>query len=201
MSGMEKILRQILKEGEEAAAEWKEKTRMETERIWQEERAKTEEAVGEIHRQLEVKRQQMTRRVREDGERENRLQLLKMKQKILREVENAAGKIFMGMDTESYFSVLERMLERVVLPGDGILCLAETDLARMPGDFPGKVKQAARRMGGTLTIRGERNREPEGFVLIYGRMEINATWRALAGERRAWVQEAVSRILWRTADE
>ena len=196
MAGMENLTGRILGEAEEAANRCRKQARQEAERIRQEGQRKAVRAAREIRRRLEAERGRQRRQNREDCEGQRRLRLLTARQQILQEMEEAAKTAFLQAGDRQYFSVMERLLEAEAWPGDGILCLAETDLARMPEEFPGRAAQIAREKGGTLTIRGEKALPAEGFVLIYGKVEINCTWSALARERRDQMRDAAARLLW-----
>lgn len=134
MEGMETLTGRILGEAEEAANRCRKQARQEAERIRQEGQRKAVRAAREIRRRLEAERSRQRRQNREDCEGQRRLRLLTARQQILEEMEEAAKTAFLQAGDRQYFAVMERLLEVKAGPGDGILCLAETDLARMP-DF------------------------------------------------------------------
>lgn len=196
MSGMDIITERILKEAGEAADRCRKQARQEAEKIRKEGQKKEEEIAETIRKRLEEERSRQCRQNREGCERQRKLQLLTARQEILREMEAAVRKTLDQWEDGQYFAAMEKLLEAEVRPRDGVLCLAETDLTRMPEGFPERAEEIARKKGGTLTIRGQKNRTADGFVLLYGNMEINCTWEALAGERRDQMKDAAARLLW-----
>ena len=72
---------------------------------------------------------------------------------------------------------------------------SEKDLGRMPEGFRAEIARAAKEKGGSLTVSGETRRMEGGFVLVYGGVEENCSFRALFDSRKDELQDKVNRLL------
>ena len=93
--------------------------------------------------------------------------------------------------------MLEKMLAKNVVAQDGILCLSEKDLNRMPEGFADRVSEIAKAAGGTLVISQTGKDIENGFVLVYGGIEDNCSIKALFDAKRDDMQDTVNALLYR----
>ncbi|MCD8241966.1 MAG: hypothetical protein LUD73_06250, partial [Lachnospiraceae bacterium] len=98
-------------------------------------------------------------------------------------------------DVTAYFLTMEKILKTYVLAEDGEIYFAAADLARMPADFEGKIKSAAKEKGGSLVLKKEPKEIKDGFVLVYGGVEENCTLKALFDAKKDELQDKVNGIL------
>ena len=101
-----------------------------------------------------------------------------------------------GWDDAAYFAMLEKVLEKYVLPEEGTICFTEKDRKRMPQGYMEKVYETAKKKGGSLELT---ETVPDGmdggFILTYGGIEENCTIKALFDARREELSDKVNRQL------
>ena len=126
---------------------------------------------------------------------ERRTKLLSARQEIIAEVLEEAYREIKEMDPAAYFDLIEKMLDHYVLPQDGEIHFSPADVQRMPAGFEEKIREAARAKGGALTLAGGDPLVPDGFVLVYGGIEENCTFKAIFETRRDEMSDRVQRGL------
>ena len=111
------------------------------------------------------------------------------------EVLDEAYRAVMDLDDGSYFKLLEKLLEKHVLPGDGEICFSAEDLRRMPEGFEEKISCIAAAKGGSLKVSDRPAQMDGGFLLVYGGIEENCTIRAVFEAGREEMSDRVNRML------
>ena len=103
--------------------------------------------------------------------------VLAAKQNAIRDVIAAAQKELHDLPDDEYFSVLLKLAQKNALPGDAEMQLNEKDLARMPQDFSAQLKMAV--PGTNITVSNTPCNIPDGFLLVYGGIDVNCTFASL----------------------
>ncbi len=196
MTGLEKIVDQILAEANEEAGRLIGEAQDEAKRIAEEADAETDKSVQDIKRRSEAQAKNLEERMHSSNDLYLRTQTLASKQEVISNVIETAYQKVCGMDQQSYFGMLEKMIEKYALPQSGEIWFSETDLNRMPDGFPDRITAAAERAKGTLTLSKEGKDIENGFVLIYGGIEQNCTIRAIFDADRDEMQDTVNAILY-----
>lgn len=191
MAGIDKITGEILASGRERADEIKKKADADAAAIFA---AANEEirASGEVN----------AAKIREDGAKAlqraksqaglvRRQTLLAARQGLLDEIIEKAYKELSGKPASEYFQMLEGILKKNVRAEKGEMLLGAADLARLPKDFPERVRKIAKEAGGELTLSKEAARLENGFLLRYGGIEENCSLRALFASRQNEMTDAV----------
>jgi len=115
---------------------------------------------------------------------------------VISEVLEDAYKAVGELDDAAYFAMLEKVLEKYVLPEEGTICFTEKDRKRMPQGYMEKVYETAKKKGGSLELT---ETVPDGmdggFILTYGGIEENCTIKALFDARREELSDKVNRQL------
>lgn len=197
MTGLEKIINQIIEEAEVAAAGKREQGEREAETILREAREQAEKEAQRVEDKTANDAAAYRARVESSCDMQRRTVLLKARQEIIRDTIGEAYRSLSEADTEQYFGALERLLENSVQPREGVMVLSAKDLERMPREFTEKVEKIAASHGGSLRIASEPGNLENGFILIYGGIEENCTLKAVFDAARDRMQDRVHEILWR----
>lgn len=195
MTGLDTILESIRKDGRENADTILAKARQEAAVI----KASGEEDAQlrreEILRDAPQQAQDAADRVLSSAHREQRRILLTARQALIQETLKAAEKSLFDLTDEDYFTVLLGLAAKRALPQKGELVLGSRDFARMPADFAKKLQEALPQ-GAELTVAEKPNSAIEGgFLLLYGGIEENCTFRALFDDKREELQDLTNQIL------
>lgn len=195
MSGLDKMKARILEEArqsasgiisdaQERAAAQIEAARAEAQKEAERIEAKASEDArdyaGRIASSLDMRRKQA---------------VLGAKQEVIGEVLDRAYRAVLDLDDGKYFGMLEKMLEKYVLPADGKICFSQKDLDRMPEGFTGRIKTIAAAKGGTLKVSDQPGEMDGGFILTYGGIEENCTLKAVFDSGREGLSDQVNRLL------
>ena len=96
---------------------------------------------------------------------------------------------------DEYFSVLLKLAQKNALPGDAEMQLNEKDLARMPQDFSAQLKAVV--PGTNITVSNTPCNIPDGFLLVYGGIDVNCTFASLFEAAGDTLQDLAGGMLFR----
>ena len=113
----------------------------------------------------------------------------------IRDVIAAAQKELHDLPDDEYFSVLLKLAQKNALPGDAEMQLNEKDLARMPQDFSAQLKMAV--PGTNITVSNTPCNIPDGFLLVYGGIDVNCTFASLFEAAGDTLQDLAGGMLFR----
>ena len=192
MRGIEKITAQIIGEAEEKKAAIEEEIQHKIDEL----NAKTDE---EIKAELERINEDT---LREEGtleelaglaaQQKRRQAALSAKQEVIGEIINEAYERLLNLEDEKYFAVIKKMLEDNVLSEKGEIIFSARDRQRMPKDFEDVIKNVAFEKGGELVMSDEIRSIDGGFVLVYGGIEENCTFKAMLEASREELHDMVN---------
>lgn len=192
MRGIEKIAAQIIGEAEEKKAAIYEEIQQKIDEL----NAKTDE---EIKAELERINDDT---LREEGtleelaglaaQQKRRQAALSAKQEVIGEIINEAYERLLNLEDEKYFAVIKKMLEDNVLSEKGEIIFSARDRQRMPKDFEDVIKNVAFEKGGELVMSDEIRSIDGGFVLVYGGIEENCTFKAMLEASREELHDMVN---------
>lgn len=195
MTGLDTILDSIRKDGQESADAILAKARQEADGISAQALVDAQLRREEILRDAPQQAQDAADRVLSSAHREQRRILLTARQALIQETLEAAEKSLFELPDEEYFTVLLGLAAKRALPQKGELVLGSRDFARMPANFEKKL-QTVLPKGAELTVADKPNTAINGgFLLLYGGIEENCTFRALFDDKREELQDLTNQIL------
>ena len=195
MTGLDKIVSQILEEANNSASAKLEKARAEAEEIMNTARAEAEKEAEEILQKAKTDMENYAERTKSAADLRRRTAILAAKQEMISQVLDKAYQKFCSMDEETYFATLLDILKKFVMEDDGVIFFSEEDRAKLPDDYEEKIEAIAAEKGGTLTVSQENRNIERGFVLAYGGIEENCSFRALFDSRKDDLQDKVQAVL------
>lgn len=105
----------------------------------------------------------------------------------------AAYDAMCDMGADEYFAALEKLAVRNAGKGEGELRLSKRDLDRVPSGFADRINAAL--TDGSVKLSGQSADIDNGFILVYGDIEMNCTFRALINEQKDIVREKVCGVI------
>lgn len=195
MTGLDTILESIRKDGQESADVILQKAKQEADEISARGLEDAQLRREEILRDAPQQAQDAADRVLSSAHREQRRILLTARQALIQETLEAAESSLFDLPDEEYFTVLLGLAAKRALPQKGELVLGSRDFARMPANFAKKLQEALPQ-GAELTVVEKPNPAIDGgFLLLYGGIEENCTFRALFDDKREELQDLTNQIL------
>jgi V/A-type H+-transporting ATPase subunit E len=195
MTGLEKMISQILEEAKVQADSQIAGANEEAAQIAQKAQAEADKLSEDISKQSEADVATYMERVKSSADLQRRTAILKAKQEVIADVLDKAYAALNTLGDAEYFDMIRKMLDKFVLAGEGDIYFSEADLKRLPAGFEKEIEEAAAKKGGKLTL-SETGREIEnGFILAYGGIEENCTFRALFNTQRDVLQDKVHQEL------
>ena len=195
MTGLEKMQSQILSEAESSAKEILDQAKKEAEGIVEEARKRAEAECRRISEKSEAEVKGLEERAVSSSDLQRRKELLQAKQEVISQMLDQAYESLLCADEKDYFDMLRKMLRKFVLPQEGEICFSKEDLERMPKGFQEEIQAIAKEKGGALALSEEVRSVQGGFVLIYGGIEENCTFKAMFSSRRDELADKVHALL------
>lgn len=194
MTGLEKIIGEIRREGQMAADDILAVARQEADQIAQAARAQAEAQVQKIRQEAAAQAEDIARRAQSAADLKKRGAVLAAKQQLIAQCIDSARRSLAELDDAAYAALLIKMAAAFAHPEPGEICLRAGDLERLPADFAQKL-QAALPAGAALQISGESRDIDGGFVLVYGGIEENCSFQALFDADLEKLQDLVQHSL------
>lgn len=195
MRGIEKIVNQILEEAHEQESKIQEQAHIEIEEI--EEKSKDKVADIQSKNQEEIDRE--IKKIEDLSklsiEQKKRRTILEEKQEIICKVIEEAYKELLEMDNKEYLNLVLNMIEKFAVSKSGEIYFNERDLAIIDEAFEKEIEEKAKAKGGSLKLVREPKEIDKGFILTYGGIEENCTFKALIESKREELQDLIQRIL------
>lgn len=193
MTGLESIIKQIAGDAQQEAdailAEAKKNADKETQAAKEE--AKRQSAA--ILQKGEQDANDIRERAKSAAELSKRNQMLSFKQELIKEAVESARTAMEQAPDKEYFDTLLQLYKRFAQEGQGELRLNKKDLARLPDDFLARMKKAVPQADTHIS------QQPcdieSGFLLVYGGVDINCTFRAVFEDAYDELRDAAGRLL------
>lgn len=87
------------------------------------------------------------------------------------------------------------MVEKFAAPQKGEIALNAQDLAKLPAGFEKEVNALAQKKGGELVLSKAPASVEKGFILSYGGIEENCSFKAMFDAKKDECQDLVQKIL------
>ena len=151
---------------------------------------------GRISKKSEAELEAVKERAASSRDLQKRKAILQAKQEVIAKILDDVYEALLVLDDKSYFEFIRKMLKKFVLPQEGSICFSSNDLKRMPENFESEIMDIAAKKGGKLTLLKEGNDNIRGgFVLLYGGIEENCTFKAMFDSKKGELSDKVHVLL------
>lgn len=128
------------------------------------------------------------------SELENKKMILAKKVDIINKTIDEAEKKLAKMPEDEYFAALYALVKKYSQAAEGEMLLSSNDLGRLPKDFESKINEGLAD-GAKITVRKTATNISQGFILVYGDIEINCTFDALIDDARDDIKDELYSII------
>lgn len=127
------------------------------------------------------------------AELEGKKLLLATKGEVIEKAIDVAFKKLGTMPNDEYFAALYALVKKYAQGGEGVMRLSEKDLGRLPKDFEKKINDGLEK-GAKITVSKDPADISDGFILVYGDIEINCSFEALIEDSRDAIKDELNSI-------
>lgn len=194
MTGIDKIVSKISAEGQAKCDEIIGEAVKKANSIIEESKKKAD---AEAERILEDARAESDRRIsvaRSAADSITRTRYLKIRNAVVNDVISAAYEKIEVLEDAEYFDLLFKLCVNNIEKGECTMYLSTRDLTRLPADFEERINQAVYEKG-AVQISKESKQIENGFILVYGDMEVNCTLKAVFDEKMDSLKDILNPLL------
>lgn len=188
MSGIEKITARLLEECEAECASIEDAAALAAANTLAAAETQGRQIIAEAEAKAKAEAERIKAGARSAAELDAGREQLKTKVTLIDEALKKAQWYLHSLNTEDYFKVLFSLAARSRQKGVGELHLNAKDLARMPSSF-------LNQLGAGIRVSDVPYDIEDGFILVYGDIEMNCTFSALFAEYREELRAKAAGIL------
>ena len=118
--------------------------------------------------------------------------LLKSKLEIIDDMLNKSLNEIKSLPDKEYFEIVKTLIINNAKEGKGVLNLSQTDKNRLPSDFIDSINNDLK---GKSIVMGDTIDIESGFVLVYGDIDINCSFDAIATSKKDELRDALNALL------
>ena len=195
MTGLEKMIAQITDEAKAQAEVTLAAARDEAAGLAAEAEKEAKKISDDSRRKTEAEAARYMERVQSSAELRRRTALLTAKQEVIAEVLEKAYNRIDSLDDAEYFDLIRKLLVKYAQGESGEILFSSRDLGRLPDGFEAEIQEIAAKNGGALTLLREPAAIANGFILVYGGIEENCTFRSLFDTQKDELSDLVHKEL------
>lgn len=192
MYGLDKILEQIALETVNNCNKIIEKAESDAEEIKKKSQLDIKSRTDEIIAASKLECEDIIARGKSSAELFVRQDALKTKQKIISDMIDSAHNHLLNLGDDEYFSLILNMVEKNCQNQQGEILFNSADLSRMPSTFKGELDKVSHN---NLSISNTPINIDGGFVLSYGGIEENCSFKAMFESNEEFLQDKVHSLL------
>jgi V/A-type H+-transporting ATPase subunit E len=192
MTGLEKIISQIEYESNDRCRIIIEEANKKAQGIIDSAEAEASGILKESEEQTAKKLDNMSQSAVSSAELAKSKILLKSKLEIIDDMLDKALNEIRALGDKEYFEIIKSLILSNAKEGEGVLRLSAKDCARLPKDFLSSVNKA---LGDKKIVLGDEADINGGFLLIYGDIDINCSFDAIASSKRDELRDALNSLL------
>ena len=192
MAGIENITSLIKQDAENTAAEIISNAKSKAEELNKQAHKDADEKISAVVKSQDVKFASIIERAKSSAELEKRKSLLSAKQEVISEIIEKAKESLENLPDDEYFDLLIKLVEKYSTEESGSIALGAKDLKRVPSDFEAKANSVSK---GKLTLSKDSINIKNGFLLLYGGIDINCTFDSLFDEKNEEILDKVTHIV------
>lgn len=195
MIGLDKIISQILEDAGKEADEAIKKAQGEADDILSAAKEDSRKSEQDSAKKLEADSSSYMERIKSSAELKKRQAVLLAKQTVISDMLDKAYEALLSKEPDEYFTLVRKMLDRFVLAKQGEIYFSQKDLERMPAGFEAEIETIAGSKGGSLKLGKETKNIDGGFILVYGGVEENCSFKALLSAQKDALSDKVHELL------
>ena len=195
MTGLDKIIQDIMSESDSAVNALLEKARAQAEEIRSKAKQDAAEQCAAIAKHAQEEVAMLHERAKSAAALQTRKAVLSAKQQLISEIIEKAKQSLYALPDDKYFQLILKMAAKYAPPRTGEILFSPADKKRLPADFEKSLNDAVKKNGASLKVSAQTRNIDGGFVLSYGGIEENCSFSALFDARRDELQDKVNQLV------
>ena len=195
MTGLETIVEQILQEARQNAEEIGAEADRNVDSIIANAKKTVDKMNAESAEKLAQAEKAGAFRAKSSSELKKRQAVLRAKQAIINDMLDKAYAQMVSLPDDEYFGVILKCLENSVQKKSGTMIFSARDRKRLTPEIEAEIGRIAAAHGGSLDISDECCDIEGGFILAYGGIEENCSFKALFDANKESLADKVNHFL------
>ncbi len=195
MTGLEKILSQIEYEQDNRCRELTSEAKQKAQSIIDEAEKQAAKIKEDKALETERKLENAKQAAQSAAELSKSRALLSTKLGLIEKTLDSSLEVIKALPKKEYFEILKELVMKNAQKGEGVLRLSAADMKRLPSNFIDSVNNAFKR--GYKIKLGDEADIDSGFILVYGDIDVNCSFDAIAASKRDELQDALNSLLFR----
>jgi len=191
VTGLEKIIKEIEKDAEDKAGKILAEANNEASEILDNAKKEAAEKAAAISANAKIAEADILERGKSADELNIKKKILLKKQEIINDIIKTAEDQLNALSEGAYFDLLFTMVKKFSTGDEGTVIFSENDKNRMPENFKKKLSSECK----NLKISDETAKIDSGFILSYGGIEENCSFKALFESNIELLQDKVHTLL------
>ena len=193
MTGLEKILSTIEQDSNDRCREITEQAQKHAQEIIDAASAKAQEDIENAKASVDKKVAEHDGAIDASVSMTKNRIILEGKLDIISSTLERALEVIKALPKKEYFEILKGLILKNVRKGEGVLCLSKEDTEKLPSNFIDSINNALKR--GYKISLGESADIDSGFILVYGDIDINCSFDAVASAKREELRDTLNEML------
>lgn len=193
MTGLEKILSTIEQDSNDRCREITEQAQKQAQAIIDAASAKAQENIENAKASVDKKVAEHDGTIEASVSMTKNRIILEGKLEIISSTLERALEVIKALPKKEYFEILKGLILKNVRKGEGVLRLSKEDTEKLPSNFIDSINNALKR--GYKISLGESADIDSGFILVYGDIDINCSFDAVASAKREELRDTLNEML------
>lgn len=193
MTGLEKILSQIENEQDNRCRELTSEAQKKAQSIVDEANRQAQEIAKNKAEEMEAKLEIAKQAAESAAELAKSRILLETKLRLIDETLKRSLEVIKALPKKEYFEILKELVLKNAQKGEGVLRLSQADVNRLPSNFVDSINNAFKR--GYKIKLGDTADIDSGFILVYGDVDVNCSFEAIAASKRDELRDTLNSLL------
>lgn len=192
MTGLEKILSQIQQESDDRCREIRENADKEAEKIINEAKEQADALLAQRKASADKRAELIVSSAHSSAALTRNREVLKEKLDIIDDILRRSLEVIKALPKKEYFEILKELIYKNARQGEGELRLSKEDTAKLPSNFIDSVNNSLK---GSKVKLGKSADIDSGFILVYGDIDVNCSFDAIAAEKKDELRDTLNKLL------
>ena len=200
MAGLDEILNMISAQQKQTEDSIIKAAESKAEQIIKEGESKAQAAYDEYIRKTQSQHERDYENNRNAIDAEMKRKILSCKVELINTAIEKTIQKLKNLPDKEYFDLIARLAEKHMRAGEGTISFGSSDLKRMPADLENRLNEKASVSGGSIKISSEPADIEDGFILSYGLISENCSFKAIIESESEEVRDIAARELFRQVE-